>query len=83
MFHSHFTGQNLKVVMDALVKRILAEHAIMHGKPKKTLDMKKGQIRSKRPDVKQCEFRIAKCWSVIRYVAEHPFFSNELVAVVE
>ena len=88
MFHGNFTEDNLKLILDALVQRVLIEQKEIAGNStaKKTLDLRAGTIKTKEPNKKKnkhCEFRIAKCWSVIRYIAEHHHFSGPLVPIIE
>lgn len=52
-------------------------------KPKKTLDVRKGSVKPTRKSTKNFEFRIAKLWSLIRYVAEHRHFTDRMVPVIE
>ena len=76
MYHGHFTESNLRVLLQGVVTRVLAEHELLQGAktPKKTLDLRKGKKTVTRKSTKGFEFRIAKSWSLIRYVAEHPHF---------
>ena len=73
MFHGHFTERNLSQLLQAIVQRILKEHDLLTEakKPKKTLDLRKGQVKKTKKSPKNYEFRIAKLWCVLRYVAEH------------
>ena len=78
MFHNMMTKDNLQLFLDALVKRVLSEQKELMDarRPKKTLDLRNGAVKvttSKRK-VKNNEMRIAKCWSIIRYIAEDEFF---------
>ena len=45
--------------------------------------MRQGKVRSTKKSHKGIEFRIAKCWSVVRYVAEHEHFADKMVYVIE
>ena len=87
MYHGNFTEDNLKLMMDALVQRVLIEQELMTSPAKKTLDMRAGKILTSKPHKKankQSEFRIAKCWSIIRYIAEHEHFSGVIMlAIIE
>ena len=85
MFHGSFTVSNLSNLLSALVQRILAEHSafVEAKKPKKTLDMRQGKVKKTKTGTKGIEFRIAKCWSVLRYIAEHSHFSDQMVPVIE
>ena len=75
MFHSHFTVDNLKYTLSALVARITTEHTATKKK-KKTLDLRKtgndGKSSKKVTRIsKNSEIIVNKCWSVIRMFAEH------------
>ena len=81
VFHSNFTSDNLKLIMDALVERVVIE---LRKKNKKTLDLRaKSSKAVKSKASKQSLFKIAKCWGAIRYIAESPFFSGPLVPIIE
>jgi hypothetical protein len=60
-----------------LVLRIITEH---QKTTKKTLDLRKKATKRKS---KNGPIIINKCWSVIRMFAEHQFFSNQMVPVIE
>ena len=45
--------------------------------------MRQGKVKKTKTGTKGIEFRIAKCWSVLRYVAEHSHFSDQMVPVIE
>ena len=68
-----------------MVARVMTEHqALVDARtPKKTLDMREGKVKKTKKSSKNIEFRIAKCWSVIRYVAEHDHFVDRMVPVIE
>lgn len=64
-------------MLNALVLRITTEH---QKSKKKTLDLRKKAGKRKN---KNGPIIIDKCWNVIRMFAEHPFFSNDMVPVIE
>jgi len=77
-FHSHFTVNNLRVVLTALVLRITTENQKTN---KKTLELKKKVKKTKKN--KNVPIIVNKCWSVIRMFAENPFFCNDMIPVIE
>jgi len=85
MFHGSFTENNLSQLLQAIVARILVEHEqlVEAKKPKKTLDLRQGKVTRTKKSSKNFEFRIAKCWSVVRYIAEHEHFSDRMIPVIE
>ncbi len=68
-----------------MVARILTEHEklILAKKPSKTLDLRQGKIKKTKKNSKNFEFRIANCWNVVRYVAEHSHFTDKMIPVIE
>ena len=88
MFHGNFTQDNLTLILNALVKRVLLEQEEItsNAKPKKTLDLRNNAVKVTKTSKKRnknAEMRIAKCWSVIRYIAEHQHFSGPMVPMIE
>ena len=87
MYHGSFTENNLSKLLEAIVARAILEHeaSIEARKPKKTLDLRGGKAKTtvKKKGTKNIEFRIAKCWSVIRYVAEHEHFVDNMIPIIE
>lgn len=76
LYHGSFTESNLNCLLQAIVARVISEHQQLletkYSPQRKTLDLRQGKIKkTKKKSSKNIEFRIAKCWSVIRYVAEH------------
>jgi hypothetical protein len=78
--HGNFTTLNLQILLKSLVSKIIEEQKNIEviKKPKKTLNLGKKEIVQHKPKMneKQCVHRIAKCWCVIRYIAEHEFFTG-------
>ena len=85
MFHNSFTELNLSSLLQAIVSRILTEHEalVKTKKPKKTLDLRQGKVKKTKTSSKNIEFRIAKCWSLLRYIAEHEHFTDRMIPVIE
>ena len=85
MYHGSFTENNLQNLLQAMVSRVMTEQlALVEArKTKKTLDMRQGKVKKTKKSSKNIEFRIAKCWSVIRYVAEHEHFTGRMVPIIE
>lgn len=85
MFHGSFTENNLSQLLNSIVQRVLVEHEqlIEAKKPKKTLDLRKSAVKTTKKSSKNFEFRIAKLWSVLRYIAEHEYFTDRLVPIIE
>lgn len=69
--------------MDAIVARILQECEVS-AKKGKTLDLRPGAKKTVKKSNKKPSFhKIAKCWTAIRFIAEEPFFSSDMVPVIE
>ena len=85
LFHNSFTESNLRSLLTAIVQRILIDHEslVEVKKPTKTINLKQGKVKKTKKSSKSLEFRIAKCWSVLRYVAEHEHFTDRMVPVIE
>ena len=70
VFKEQLGEQDLKVLMQALVQKILDDRV----PPKKTLDLSKGKkpVAKNKADIqkKLATIRIAKCWSIVRFLAE-------------
>ena len=52
-------------------------------KPTKTLNLGQRNVKRTKKSYKSIEFRIAKCWSILRYVAEHEHFNDHMVEIIE
>ena len=88
--HSNFTASNLQLLLDSLVKRIIEEQGLLDKikKPKgKTLNLSKKQViqpTTVKGSAKNSNHRIAKCWNVLRFIAEHHYFSSlEHITIIE
>ena len=71
-FKSHLTEQHLVTLLQALVTQIVQD--TNDNKPsKKTLDLRQGKSSNKdAKNKKLLKLRIARCWSIIRFLAEDP-----------
>ena len=79
--HANFTSGNLQLLLDSLVRRIIEEQALLDkmNKPKgKTLNLSKKQVvtHTVKGNAKNSNHRIAKCWNVLRFIAEHHYFTG-------
>lgn len=90
--YSNFTQDNLVIFMRSLVARIQKEVEGMQAKAAKkkgkgkTLNLKKGTISSPL-EVSQmnekANIRINKCWNTIRFIAEHDYFADRYLQIIE
>ena len=81
VFHGNFTIDNLKLIMDSLVDRVAQE---IRKKGKKTLDLRAKSAKAIKTKIsKASQYKIAKCWGAIRYIAEAPFFDGPLIPIIE
>ena len=76
-FSSNMTNDNLTKLVQSLTSRILVD--IMP--PKLTLDLRKGKNTKTKKQSKLPKIRVAKCWSLIRFLAEGA--SIEQAAILE
>lgn len=71
---------HVEVLLQSLVDRVLLDLEA----PKKTLDMRGTAKQDKTKAKKLLKLRIAKCWSIIRFLAEDPLVAHsekiELIA---
>ena len=89
--HANFTPANLETLLKSLVRRVVVEQELVSGKNKnagkKTLKLSNKEVtisKTKPVNNKLCTHRISKCWCVIRYIAEHPYFSApESILIIE
>ena len=86
--YNNFTQDNLIKFMQSLVKRIQSELAtqenrVASGKgKKKTLKAKEGKITGGVTNTK-ANIRINKCWNTIRFIAEHEYFAEVHLTIIE
>lgn len=82
--YNNFTQDNLIVFMNSLVARINMEQGKIDAKlakSGKTLSTKKKS--GKKGKSNKCNIRINKCWNTIRFIAEHDYFSNNFLSIIE
>jgi hypothetical protein len=88
--YSNFTLDNLVMLMNSLVHRIQKEVLNMEAKATKkkgkTLNLMKGVITQAEGGGAlndKANIRINKCWNTIRFIAEHDYFSNMYLNIIE
>lgn len=82
-FKTYLTEQHLVMLLQALVTQIVQD-TNDNKTSKKTLDLRQGKSSNKETKNKKLlKLRIARCWSIIRFLAEDPaiVYSDQVEAI--